>query len=319
MTSIKLEDLNDIIIESDTVSLHELNKGDSINNIKNIVNAYSMQATAVLYNQSFLKDRNIFKQEIQAYDSDGSLNNLKRLFEQTQLRNQFEYFCGKSAIRHNEHNEYRQHINTIKNALFPNNENIIFSPYGPLQKISDGVVNEYISKAIKEREKQKRLFYRFSIMYEGRYIGGFVFDFIYDKFKEYNIIGDIGIFIDPEHRGIRDNSGNIRGRIWRDTFFVFSIFLKNVFPLFKKHENTHISATTHPLNMETGGILSEKYKFKYKGIIPTSYGKRKFYLIGYDDFIETFAEKQKNVDFGVQASYVKLISMGAGGEKSFLL
>jgi hypothetical protein len=54
-----------------------------------------------------------------------------------------------------------------------------------------------------------------------------------------------------------------------------------------KGKNLYISATTHPCNRETQGLLSEKRGFTKLGDnIPTDYGPRKIFVCKYSDFIK---------------------------------
>jgi len=286
---ISLNDLNNVLIESDTVCLCELKESD-YSRIVEIVGAYSLEATALLFNQSYLHNRDNFKSEIQRYDN--SLNRVLKMFDSIQLTvtNRFEFNCGREALQRGERNNWREHIEHIKQVL---NRNVLFSPYGPLQAMTSESVNNFIARAIEARNIAERELFRLGIKIKDTLIGCFVFDFIYNEIEyrntTYHTIGDIGIFIDPDYRSIKDNNGKIVSRSWLETFKTAASFIKEIFHLYKKYDNTFISATTHPLNMETGGILSNYYGFfNLEETIETEYGQRKRFIINIDKFFEIF-------------------------------
>jgi len=182
---------------------------------------------------------------------------------------------------------------------------MLFSPYGPIQYPFDKAVETYISKAAAERiQTPKRKEFHLGVKYDNKLIGCFAFDFIEKTIETYRAICDVGIFIDPEHREIMKGE-TVIGRLWRETFFVAAVFIEEIFKLYEIDENIYVYATTHPLNLETGGIFSVKNGWEHICTKETKYGKRKYLVIKYKDFLETYINKQRNVDNGIQATWVK--------------
>ena len=306
---------NNIFITSNTITLCELEDSDCTT-ILNIVKAYSLEATAVLFNELYLQNKEISEEEIKRQDK--KLLKTFRLFDIIQLRNSFEPYSSKNLIKKDENRERRKHINRlineIKNTLGCNNTQGLFSPYGPLQAMTISSVKKFINKAKNTRNSKKRKTFRLGIKYKDILIGCFTFDFIYKKIKhdnnDYYTIGDFGIFINPEYREIKDKNGNITNRCWRDTFFVFSVLIKKIFFHYIKNENTYISATTHPFNTETQRMFSTDNKFIYlKNRINSKYGNRKHFIIKYEDFLDVFLEKRCEEEYNEQKTWVKVNSV----------
>ena len=296
--------LENIIIESDTVTLCEL-ESTNRQNIKEMVRNYSVTATALLYAQKFLDDP--IKSEKEAITNDETL---KKVFSQ---------FRSLKTDRNDKFIDYRKNkdksieqVDAIKKDI---NErfkpDMLFSPYGPIQYPFDKAVEKYISKAAAERShKPKREEFHLGIKYDDKLIGCFAFDFIEntinsdDSKETYRAIGDVGIFIDPDHREIKKEK-KVIGKFWRETLFVAAVFIEKIFKLYKNDKNIYVYATTHPLNLETGGILSIENGWKYICTKETKYGNRKLFVIKYKDFLETYINKQRNVKLGIQATWVK--------------
>ena len=295
MKTLELKDLNTVTIESEIISLRELqesNRDDLVRIVKN----YSVYSTALLY-LVFLEDNKIFEEKVKSYDI--TLQNLIPRFYA--IKDKYPYSGSKTP---EGQKQFKKILEYVKNN-FP--DTVLYSPYGPIKQSPSEKepfvksVEEFIHNGIVARkEEPKRKMFRLGIFIEETIIGCVTFDFFITSIDDYSATGDIGIFIEPKYREIKDKDNNEIGKLWREVFYAVSVFIKNIFP----HDpaNMYISATTHPLNWATERMLE---KFNFVGIKNSEYGKRKYYVIPYNYFLATFLNKSWERDrYQVQSDKV---------------
>ena len=297
----KIGTLNTLEIKTETIRLRELKETD-LPQIIEIVNAYTVNATAYLYIVYYRKTEE-FEDNIRWYDP--TLERLASRFKV--MKDKLPYSNAYTDEGKKEFNNILEYIE----AYF--SKEVLYSPYGPIQqepfsnKPFEKSVNNFIHKAVITRREQKRKVFRMGITLAGKdeLIGSVSFDFEDGKVGCYKTTGDLGIFIHPDYREIKNDKGDVIGKRWREVLYAVTAFIKDVFPLYyPEHQNMYISATTHPFNWATEGILD---KFKFDGIRNSyEYGKRKYYAMPYNEFISTFLNKDWNkAKYNVQANTVR--------------
>jgi len=305
--------LNNIVIESNIIKLCELNsEKDKIDEIIKIVENYSFTATLVLY-KLFLKNPKQFSYNVQNYSPE--LQGLFQVFKI--MNNKYSYFPDKYSMNMTD-------IRKLENIKKYIKDNIpceqYYSPYGPIQqepfaesnKTFKKSVDNFIHEAILSRSMKKRNIFRVGIeLSNGKLIGCLTFDFKESSIDNYKTTGDIGLFINPENRDF----DNANGKYWREALYCFTIFIERIYQFyFDVNESIYISATTHPFNYSTERIFEN---FKYTGIKNTIFGIRKYYVIPYQDFINTFKRKTGWCQ-DIQSRYVKATGKLDGNEITIL-
>jgi hypothetical protein len=281
-----------LVIENGKLRLRELRDNDCEKIVK-IVRAFSIVATVKLF-IAYTNNKS-FKHTMRDMNENGLFEKLLDDFKRLEKE-----LAQKKIVPNTIDCE-----NFITEILSNFPDDHLFSPYGPIQVPFDKSVKEFIETAKdarelpKEtakdtREPPKRYLFRMGIEFDGKLIGCFTIDFTKRKTLGYykETFGDPGIFIDPDYRKIKDIGTE---PVWKYVFSLAASFVEEYYPF--KDESIPISATTHRLNQETGGILCKANGFtEYNGLVLVNYGERRFFTISYTDFIREFKldrEKQR--------------------------
>jgi GNAT superfamily N-acetyltransferase len=262
MNTISLR-LNSLIIEGGNLCLRELRQ-DDYERLVEIVRDYSINSTVLLYGL-YRKNRDWVTSTMRENDLDKVLD----IFDTKVNGDDITVDCR-----------------SLKEDLNNCSDELLFSPYGPIQAPFRISVKNYIGKALQERQEPERKVFRMGIDYQGTLIGVFTFDVIECVIQDCRTIGDIGVFIDPAYRNH-----------WSGTLYYVAYLMHHVLGFQDKSQNLYISATTHPLNSETRGLsiagqeekrclLDPSYGWREKTPISSSYGKRRIFVAEYIKYIQ---------------------------------